>query len=36
MDEVTFLQSACLILLFLTGVICVFILKTWRDIKEKR
>jgi len=34
MDEVTFLQSACLIVLFLNVVVCVFIWKTWRDIKK--
>jgi hypothetical protein len=34
MNEVTFLQSACLFMLFLIAVICVFIWKTWRDIKK--
>jgi len=34
MDEVTFLQLSCLFLLSLITVICVFIWKTWRDIKE--
>jgi len=34
MDEVTFLQLACVLVLGLNVAVCVFIWHTWRQIRE--